>query len=75
MSFLVRGQRDVVSLESPVQWPIEGARQVGGGEHRTQMEETLRSVVAVRPEVLVLFSACRTGRRPAWPRSSRPACW
>src|SRR5687767_6838332 len=26
MSFLVRGQRELVSLESPVYWPLEGAR-------------------------------------------------
>ena len=28
MNFLVRGQRDVVSLEAPVRWPVEGVRQV-----------------------------------------------
>jgi len=55
MSFLVRGGRDVLSLESPVQMPIEGARQVDF-EGAAQMEETLRGVVAVRPEALVLFS-------------------
>jgi type IV pilus assembly protein PilB len=55
MSFLVRGGRDVLSLESPRQWPIEGARQVQV-ESITQMQETLRGMVAVRPEVLVLFS-------------------
>ncbi len=56
MSFLVRSQRDLLSLESPIEWPIEGARQVavetsGAG---SRMEETLRAVIAVRPEVLVL---------------------
>lgn len=58
MNFLVQGQRDVVSLESPVHWPLEGVRQVevesdGRG---LLMEETLRSVVAVRPEVILLTS-------------------
>jgi len=58
MNFLVQGQRDVVSLESPVHWPLEGVRQVevesdGRG---LLMEETLRSVVAVRPEVILLAS-------------------
>jgi type II secretory ATPase GspE/PulE/Tfp pilus assembly ATPase PilB-like protein len=53
MSFLVQNQRDVVSLESPVQWSIEGARQVAVEPART--EETLRSVIAIRPEVVVLF--------------------
>ncbi|HUG54209.1 MAG TPA: ATPase, T2SS/T4P/T4SS family [Vicinamibacteria bacterium] len=55
MSFLVRGGRDVLSLESPVQMPIDGARQVEY-EAAAQMEETLRGVVAVRPETLVLFA-------------------
>lgn len=55
MSFLVRGGRDVLSLESPRQWPIEGARQVEV-ETADQIEETLRGMVAVRPEALVLFS-------------------
>jgi type IV pilus assembly protein PilB len=56
MHFLARGQRDVVSLESPIHWTVEGVRQVevdveGRG---SSMEETLRSMVAVRPEVLML---------------------
>jgi type II secretory ATPase GspE/PulE/Tfp pilus assembly ATPase PilB-like protein len=54
MSFLVQNQRDVVSLESPVQWTIEGARQVAVDPQ--SVEETLRSVVAVRPDVVMLFS-------------------
>jgi type IV pilus assembly protein PilB len=57
MSFLVQGQqRDVVSLEAPVHWPLEGARQVEveSDDKGLKMEETLRSVVAVRPEVIVL---------------------
>jgi type II secretory ATPase GspE/PulE/Tfp pilus assembly ATPase PilB-like protein len=58
MNFLAQGQRDLVSLEAPVHWPLEGVRQVevesdGMG---LKMEETLRSVVAVRPEVIVLSS-------------------
>jgi type IV pilus assembly protein PilB len=55
MSFLVRSGRDVLSLESPRQWPVEGARQVEV-ENVRDMEETLRSMVAVRPEALLLFS-------------------
>ena len=55
MSFLVRSGRDVLSLESPRQWPIEGARQVEV-ESEAEMQETLRSMVAVRPGALVLFS-------------------
>jgi len=55
MHFLQQGQRDVLSLESPIQWRMDGARQVeveAGGK----MEETLRSVMAVRPDVLMLSS-------------------
>lgn len=54
MSFLVQGQRDVVSLESPVHWPLEGARQVDVGTDAGRVHDALRSVSAVRPEVLVL---------------------
>ena len=82
MGFLARGQRTVVSLESPIYWPMEGVRQVSvpgsGGFGRFhqpaavvvpavkdnattarpgsggRMEEALRSVVSVRPEVLML---------------------
>jgi type II secretory ATPase GspE/PulE/Tfp pilus assembly ATPase PilB-like protein len=54
MSFLVQGQqRDTVSVESPIHWRLEGARQVEL-ESGSSMEETLRSVVAVRPEVVML---------------------
>ena len=58
MSFLAQGQRDVVSLEAPVHWPLEGVRQVEVESDSTglKMEENLRSVVAVRPEVIVLSS-------------------
>jgi type IV pilus assembly protein PilB len=55
MSFLVRGGRDVLSLESPRQFPIEGARQVEVAS-TGEMQETLRGMVAVKPEALVLFS-------------------
>ncbi|MCI4354465.1 MAG: Flp pilus assembly complex ATPase component TadA, partial [Thermoplasmata archaeon] len=58
MNFLVQAQRDVVSLEAPVHWPLEGVRQVEveSDAKGLKMEETLRSVVAVRPEVIVLSS-------------------
>ncbi len=58
MSFLAQGQRDVVSLEAPVHWPLEGVRQVEVESDATglKIEENLRSVVAVRPEVIVLSS-------------------
>ena len=30
LNFLIHSQRDVVSLEAPVHWPLEGVRQLGG---------------------------------------------
>jgi type IV pilus assembly protein PilB len=56
MNFLLQGQRDVLSLEAPIQWRMEGARQVEveTGPAGSKMEETLRSVMAVRPDVLML---------------------
>ena len=59
MNFLARGQRDLVSLECPIRWPVEGARQVEVEGDGARMEETLRSVVAVRPEVIVLVGGAR----------------
>jgi type IV pilus assembly protein PilB len=59
MSFLVRSQREVVSLEAPVYWPLEGARQVevpADGDPEARMEDALRSVAAIRPEILMLSS-------------------
>jgi type IV pilus assembly protein PilB len=56
MNFLTRGQRDVVSLESYIRWPVEGVRQVEVEGDGARMEETLRSIVAVRPEAIVLSS-------------------
>jgi type IV pilus assembly protein PilB len=57
MNFLVHGQRDAVSLESPIHWVMDGVRQVevNGSGSFAAMEETLRSAMAVRPEVLLLF--------------------
>jgi type IV pilus assembly protein PilB len=58
MHFLVHSQRDVISLEAPIHWRMEGARQVevaqtNGG---LQMEQALRSAMLVRPEVLIVSS-------------------
>ncbi|HET8645758.1 MAG TPA: ATPase, T2SS/T4P/T4SS family, partial [Vicinamibacteria bacterium] len=56
MSFLARGQRDVVSLEAPVYQRLDGVRQVEvpADGPVARMEEALRTVLGVRPEVLVL---------------------
>lgn len=56
MSFLVQAQRDVVALESPVQWPLEGARQMDVGVEPGASERALRSALAVHPDVIVLSS-------------------
>jgi type II secretory ATPase GspE/PulE/Tfp pilus assembly ATPase PilB-like protein len=55
MDFMVRAQRDVVSLESPVLWVIDGVRQVEVSEAETPMHEALRAAVSVHPDVVVLF--------------------
>ncbi len=56
MSFLVRDQKDVLSLEAPVHWQMEGVRQVDvpEGPLGPQFESTLRSMLAVRPDALML---------------------
>jgi type IV pilus assembly protein PilB len=56
MSFLAQGQRDVLSIESPIQWAMDGVRQVEAesGPQGPKIEETLRAMVAVRPDVLML---------------------
>jgi type II secretory ATPase GspE/PulE/Tfp pilus assembly ATPase PilB-like protein len=56
MSFLAQGQRDVLSIEAPIQWPMDGVRQVEAESdaNAPKMEETLRAMAAVRPDVLML---------------------
>jgi type IV pilus assembly protein PilB len=56
MSFLAQGQRDVLSIESPIQWTVEGVRQVeaDSGAEGPRIEATLRAMVAVRPDVLMV---------------------
>ncbi len=56
MSFLAQGQRDVLSIEAPVQWTMDGVRQVEAetGPQGPRIEETLRAMVALRPDVLML---------------------
>ena len=53
MDFLVRAQRDVASVEDPVQWIVEGAWQVDA--RHDGMSEALRAAVAVRPDAIVMF--------------------
>jgi type IV pilus assembly protein PilB len=56
MSFLVQSQSDVLSLEAPIYWVMEGARQVEiePGPEGLRVEQTLRSLMAVRPDVIML---------------------
>jgi type IV pilus assembly protein PilB len=56
MNFLAQAGRDVLSLESPIHFLLEGARQVAvePGPQGLRMDETLRSVLAVRPDALML---------------------
>lgn len=56
MSFLAQGQRDVLSIESPVHWQMEGVRQVEAelGPQGPRIEPALRAMVAVRPDALMV---------------------
>jgi len=58
MSFLVHSQSDVLSLEAPIYWVMDGARQVEieAGPEGLRVEQTLRSLMAVRPDVIMLSS-------------------
>jgi type IV pilus assembly protein PilB len=58
MAFLAQGQRDVLSVESPIHWTMEGVRQVEAdpGPEGPRIEATLRAMVAVRPDVLMVSS-------------------
>jgi type II secretory ATPase GspE/PulE/Tfp pilus assembly ATPase PilB-like protein len=58
MTLVADGQKDVLSIEAPIHWPMEGVRQVAAemGPAGPRMEATLRAMVAVRPEVLMLSS-------------------
>jgi len=58
MAFLAQGQSDVLSIESPIHWRMDGVRQVEAetGPQGPKIEETLRAMAAVRPDVLMLFA-------------------
>jgi type IV pilus assembly protein PilB len=56
MNYLLQSGRDVLSLESPVQHFLDGARQVEveAGPEGPRVDQTLRSMLAVRPDALFL---------------------
>ncbi len=56
MSYLAQGQRDVLSIEAPIHWRMEGVRQVeaDAGPDGPRIETTLRAMVAVRPDAVML---------------------
>ena len=56
MSFLAQAQLDVLSIEAPIQWRMEGVRQVEAdiGPPGPQIEPALRAMVAVRPDALMV---------------------
>ena len=56
MSFLAQSQLDVLSIEAPIQWRMEGVRQVEAdlGPQGPQIEPALRAMVAVRPDALMV---------------------
>lgn len=56
MSYLLQSGRDVLSLESPVHHFLDGARQVEveAGPEGPRVDQSLRSMLAVRPDALFL---------------------
>jgi len=56
MNVVADGQKDVLSIEAPIRWVMEGVRQceAESGPEGPQMEATLRAMVAVRPDVIML---------------------
>jgi type II secretory ATPase GspE/PulE/Tfp pilus assembly ATPase PilB-like protein len=58
MSYLAQAQRDVLSIEAPIHWRMEGVRQVEAetGPDGPRIEASLRAMLAVRPEALVVSS-------------------
>lgn len=61
MNFLVHSQRDVVSLESPVQWPHEGVRQMEVADDAEAMVRALRSAIAVHPDAILMSTVPDAG--------------
>ena len=58
MNLVADGQKDVLSIEAPIHWGWRRAAGRGRGRPPSgpRMEATLRAMVAVRPEVLMLSS-------------------
>jgi len=56
MSFLSLSDSNVLSIEAPIHWSMDGVRQVEAEvtDEGPRIEATLRAMVAVRPEVLML---------------------
>jgi type IV pilus assembly protein PilB len=56
MSFLAQSRLDVLSIEAPIQWHMDGVRQVEAdvGPNGPEIEPALRAMVAVRPDALIL---------------------
>ncbi len=56
MNVVADGQKDVLSIEAPIHWVMDGVRQIEAdtSPEGPRIEATLRAMVAVRPEVLML---------------------
>lgn len=54
MHAVADGQKDVLSVEAPIHWLMEGVRQ--SEAEAGQVEATLRAMVAVRPEIILVSS-------------------
>ena len=63
MNVVADGQKDILSIEAPIHWVMEGVRQseVETGPEGPRIEAALRAMVAVRPELLMLSAIPDTG--------------
>jgi len=63
MNVVADGQKDILSIEAPIHWVMEGVRQseVEIGPEGPRIEAALRSMVAVRPEILMLSAVPDAG--------------
>ena len=59
MSFLAQGQRDVLSIESPIQWTVEGVRQVADNRYeidRNVIDSTLSNLNTIATQARIVPS-------------------
>jgi len=63
MNAVAGAHKDVLTVESPIHWVMEGVRQTEAptGPAGPQMEASLRAMVAVRPEIIMVSTLSDSG--------------